>query len=166
MLNATAHGRLGRDVELRFVGQDNQAVADLAIACNYGRKGQDNKLPTQWIKASLWGKQAEALAQHLTKGKGVVVTLSDVHTEEFTGKDGNASSSLVGRVIHFEFAAGESPQGQAAAPARATAPRPQAPAPKASTGFDDMDDDIPFALNLCEYAIADGKTRRLKRADF
>jgi len=37
--------------------------------------------------------------------------------------------------------------GGRAAPARAPAPRapaPRAPAPKASTGFDDMDDDIPF----------------------
>ena len=36
------------------------------------------------------------------------------------------------------------PPPSRAAPAAAPAQRPPAPAPKASSGFDDMDDDIPF----------------------
>ena len=38
---------------------------------------------------------------------------------------------------------GEAPR-RAAPPPRAPAPAPRAPAAKSSTGFDDMDDDIPF----------------------
>lgn len=156
MLNAQAHGHIGRDVEVRYAGQDNQAVADIAIGCNYGRK-VDGKTPTQWVKATLWGKQAESLGPYLTKGKGVVATLADVHIETYTDRDGKAGTSLVGRLIHIEFT-GAGPRedehgtadGQQRAPApapraAAPAPRAQAPAPRASTGFDDMDsDDIPF----------------------
>jgi single-strand DNA-binding protein len=149
MLTATAHGRLGRDVELRYT-PEGKAVAELALACNYGRRGEDGNYPTQWVRASLWDKQAEALAEYLTKGKGLVLVLRDVNVRQFDGKNG-PSYSLEGTVVSLEFAAGERAEGggQAArAPAPAQAPRPQQrqeqrpPAP--STGFDDMDDDIPF----------------------
>jgi single-strand DNA-binding protein len=158
MLNAIAHGRIGRDVELRFI-PSGEAVADIAIACNYGRKDPNSgELPTQWIKATLWGKQAEALAPYLTKGKGVVAVLQDVNIQEFDGKNGKGHS-LVGRVVTIDFSVGQPREDQEPerAPARAPAPR-QAPTRrptqhgeaadrihgKPSTGFDDMDDDIPF----------------------
>jgi single-strand DNA-binding protein len=102
MLHATAHGRIGRDTELRYT-PDGTAVADIAIGCNYGRKGEDGKKPTQWIKATLWGKQAEALAEYLTKGKGVVAMLSDVNVRQYKSQDGTPGSSLEGRVDAIEF---------------------------------------------------------------
>ena len=152
MLNAIAHGRIGRDVELRFI-PSGEAVADLAIACNYGRKGEDGNYPTQWVKATLWGKQAEALAPYLTKGKGVVVILQDVHIEEYEGKNGKGSS-LVRRVSNIEFAAGSPRDDAAPAPAPRAQARTPAPAPIRGEGaaaraihgggFDDMDLDIPF----------------------
>lgn len=158
MLNAIAHGRIGRDTELRST-PDGTSVAELAIACDYGRKGQDGKKPVQWLRASLWGKQAEVLAQYLTKGKGVVVIVSDLHVREFQKQDGTTSSALEGRVESIEFTgAGPREDGgqQQGAPARQgssrTQPRQQGaatrPAPAqrpASSGFDDMDDsDPPF----------------------
>lgn len=149
MLNAIAHGRIGRDVELRYI-PSGEAVAELAIACNYGRK-VDGEQPTQWIKATLWGKQAEALAPYLTKGKGIVAVLQDVNIQEFDGKNGKGHS-LVGRVVSIEFSISQPRSDDDSAPApapasrgnRAPAPRAQAPAPRPATGFDDMSDDIPF----------------------
>lgn len=64
----TALARLGRDAELRYT-QSGDAVCELALAINYGRKEADGNRPTQWLSASLWGKRAESLAQHLQKGK-------------------------------------------------------------------------------------------------
>jgi single-strand DNA-binding protein len=145
MLHATAHGRIGRDTELRYT-PDGTAVADIAIGCNYGRKGEDGKKPTQWIKATLWGKQAEALAEYLTKGKGVVAMLSDVNVRQYKSQDGTPGSSLEGRVDAIEFT-GAGPREEAApapAPARPAARPAAKPAARAPTGFDDMDSDIPF----------------------
>lgn len=141
MLNAIAHGRLGRDVELRYT-PDNTAVAELALACNYGRKGQDGKQPTQWLKATIWGKQAEALAPHLTKGKGLCVVVSGLHVREFTKQDGTPSWALEGRVDSIDFTGAGPREGAAAAPP--PPPKPVARQPQEPTGFDDMDDDIPF----------------------
>lgn len=138
MIHITAHGRLGRDAELRY-SPDGTAVCNIAIGCNYGRKGEDGNKPTQWVSASLWGKQAEALAQYLTKGKGVVVVLEDAHIREYQSQKGNGAS-LEGRVVSIEFT-GAGPRDEQAPAQRQAAPKQAA---KPATSFDDMADDIPF----------------------
>lgn len=105
--------RLGRDAELRNT-PNGDPVANLALAFNYGKK-QDGKQPTQWVQASLWGKRAEALAQYLTKGSAIVVTLSDVHVEMYD-KNGEQRAALRARVDDLEFAGGGQQQTQQPAP--------------------------------------------------
>ncbi|ABM39605.1 single-stranded DNA-binding protein [Polaromonas naphthalenivorans] len=59
-------------------------------------------------------------------------------------------------------------------PASAPAPRPQAPAPRqsapvpshASSGFDDMDDDIPFVCGSMFYDMTTSKSRKMARYDY
>lgn len=138
--------RLGRDAELRSTTSGDQ-VASLSLAFNYGKKGADGKKPTQWLEGALWGARAEALAPHLTKGTAVCVTLDEPHIETFNKQDGSQGIKLVARVSSLEFAGG----GEQRTPAPAPAPRAAAPAPRpqpqratSGTGFDDMDDDIPF----------------------
>ncbi len=144
-MKAFGLGRVGRDVELRYT-PDGSAVANVSLAFNWGKKGDDGKRSTTWVDAALWNKQAEALAAHLIKGTAVAVTLSDVHIETFQARDGTPGSKIVARVDSLEFAGGGQQQGAAPAqaPARAPAPAPRPAAPKTATGFDDMDDDIPF----------------------
>lgn len=139
-MQAFGLARIGRDAEVRFTPK-GEAVANLSLAFTYGRKGDDGKRPTQWVDGSLWGKRAEALAQYLTKGTLLAVTLEDVAIETFTKADGTPSSKLVARVTNVELA-GSPTQAQKPAPAPAPAPKPTKPAP--SNSFDDMDDDIPF----------------------
>lgn len=137
--------RLGRDAELRTT-QSGEKVASLSLAFNHGQKGADGTRPTQWVDGSLWGKRAEALIDYLVKGQQVVVTIDDPHIEEYQGRNG-AGAKLAGRVTQIELA-GKRDDARAAAPAPARAPAPAAaprPAPApASSGFDDMDDSIPF----------------------
>lgn len=132
--------RIGKDTELRTVGTDS--VVNLALAFNYGRKGEDGKRPTQWVDASLWGKLAVALSPYLLKGASVSVTLEDIHIETYQGSNGEGSK-LVGRVLSIELA-GSAP-GQAGQQQQRPAPAPAArPAPKPAPNFSDMDSDIPF----------------------
>lgn len=167
MITMTAVGRIGRDVELRYT-PNGTAVCNIALGCNYGQRGQDNKQPTQWLDCVLWNKRAEALAEHLTKGKQIIVTLKDVHVETFDLRDGGQGTKLIGDVQELEF--GASPQGngnhdngggqqQRQQPRgngngggqRNSAPqnRQQPQQKRQSTGggasgFDDLEDDIPF----------------------
>lgn len=131
----TGLAKLGRDAEVRRL-PDGTALANLALAVNYGKKDANGKRPTQWIDATLWGDRAEKLAPYLLKGSSLVVVLDDPHIETYQ-KDGVAVPKLVARVSSVEFA------GSPAKPAQAQAPTPQPSAP--ARGFDDMDDDsLPF----------------------
>lgn len=145
----TGLARLGRDAEIRTT-PSGQPVASLSLAFNFGLKGEDGNRPTQWVDAALWGKRAEVLVPYLKKGKQIVVTIDDPHIEEYEGRNG-PGHKLAGTVSQIELVTdGQQRQGQPQdaprAPAPAPAPRPpaQAPAPRAASGFDDMDDDIPF----------------------
>lgn len=130
--------KIGRDAELRRTA-DGKAVCNLSLAFNYGRKGEDGKMPTQWVEGVLWERRAEAMAQYMVKGQSVMVTLQDVHIETFTKSDNSTGTKLAGRVADIAFA-GPAPQRQEAPPPPPPKPRP-APAP---SGFEDMSDDPPF----------------------
>lgn len=146
--------RLGRDAEMRHT-QDGTAVASLSLAFNYGKKDQDGNRPTQWVDGSLWGKAAEVLTEYLVKGQAVVVTIDDPHVEEYEKRDGTIGTKLAGRVSNIELAGkrddatprNAAPPARSPAPAAAPTPARRAPAPAAAasrSGFDDVDDDIPF----------------------
>ena len=142
--------RLGRDAELRYT-PNSEPVTNLSLAYQYGKAGQDGKRPTQWIDAALWGKRAEALTQYLTKGGFHCFTLDEVHIQTFQKQDGSTGTKLVARVLDVELGSRQdAAPATAPPPAARPAPPPQrqapAPAPRGSTGsgFDDMDDDIPF----------------------
>lgn len=143
--------RLGRDAELRKT-ESGEAVINLGFAYNYGRRDGEGKKPTQWVDAVLWGKKAEALAPYLLKGSSWECSLEEVRIEEFERRDGTTGSKLTGRIALIDFAspkqqaADGAQRGAAPAPApaaREPSPRP-GPAARSASGFDDMDDDIPF----------------------
>lgn len=144
MATLTGLFTLGRDAETR-VTQNGTTVITLAVAYNYGRKGDDGKKPSQWVRASMFGKQAEALIPYLTKGKQVSLVIRDLHIATFQKQDGSTGTSLEGVADFDDFARKPKEVGDAPAPAPKPAPRP-APPPSAGSGFDDMDDDglIPF----------------------
>jgi single-strand DNA-binding protein len=137
--------RLGKDCELRHI-QSGDAVTNLSLAYNYGKKDQQGNRTSQWIEGVLWGKRAEGLVQYLVKGQQVCVTLDDVHTEEYTKNSGGTGFKLVGTVTNIEFV-GSKPdnagQQQQARPAAAPAQRPApAPQPQRHDSFDDSE--VPF----------------------
>ena len=149
MANLNGLFTLGRDAESRQVG--DSTVCNLALAYNYWQKGADQK-PTQWIEAALWGRQAEALAPYLLKGKQVACSIEDPHIETYPKNDGSQGYKLVGRVVSIEMVRGGNleqtgqPQRQAAPARQAATARqvPPPPAPNQASGFDDMDSEIPF----------------------
>ena len=143
MATLTGLFTLGRDAETR-VTQGGTTVVQLAVAYNYGRKGDDGKKPSQWVRASMFGKQAETLAPYLTKGKQVSLVIRDLHIATFQKQDGTTGTSLEGVADFDDFAHGPKQDAAAPAPAPKPAPRP-APPPSAGSGFDEFDgSDVPF----------------------
>ena len=155
-------GNLGRDPEVRYL-PSGDPVANITIATSSRYKSKTGEMveETEWHRVTFFGRLAEIASQYLKKGRPVYVE-GRIKTRKYTDKDGiekyatdiiaNEMQLLGGREGMGEPAGGEDDGGYAprqAPAARAPAQRPApAPAPAAaarpSTGFDDMDDDIPF----------------------
>jgi single-strand DNA-binding protein len=65
----TLTGRLGSELELRYTPQGT-AVTDVNLAV---QSGFGDKEKTNWIGLTIWGKSAEAAANHLGKGQKIAV---------------------------------------------------------------------------------------------
>lgn len=144
MNNITVAGVLGKDAEIRHM-PNGDPVASFSVADSQGRDK-----PTIWWNCQLFGKRAETLSQYLLKGGAVTVT-GTVTEREWQDKEGAKRKSMDIRVNDVALQGGRKEQAQASytPPANARAPvqRPaqQAPQPAGGGGFEDMDDDIPFA---------------------
>ena len=164
-------GNLGKDPEVRYTPNGN-AVCNLRIATtrNWKNKDSGEKMEeTEWHSVVLYDRQAEIAGEYLKKGRPVYVE-GRLKTRKWTDKEGmerytteivaDSMQLLGGREGAGGGGAEEEGGGgggggggytECSAPAQraATAARPAAapasrPAPKAATGFDNMDDDIPF----------------------
>jgi single-strand DNA-binding protein len=125
----TIAGQLGKDAEVRYLPKGD-VVAQFSVADSQGKDK-----PTIWWNCGIFGKRAESLAPYLVKGQAVTVT-GQVTEREWQDKEGNKRKSMDVRVIDVALQGGRK-EGSTLAnnPAKAQ--------PK-STGFDDMDSDIPF----------------------
>ena len=156
MATLTGLFTLGRDAETR-VTASGTTVVQLNAAYNYGHKGDDGNRPSQWLRLSMFGNQAEGLAPYLTKGKQVSLRIRDLHVTTYQKQDGSTGTSLEGIADFDDFARGPRQDGgESRAPAPAPRQQQRAPAPRqgGSSGFDDMDDDIPFSDPMKRRAFA------------
>ena len=157
-------GNCGRDPEIRYL-PSGQAVANVSVATTSKRKDKtsgESIEETQWHRVTFFDRLAEIVGEYVKKGRPIYVEGRLVY-RKFTNKDGieqNATDiiatemQLLGGREGMGGPSGEDeggaggggyrrPPAPAAAP-RSAPPAQRAPASKPSTGFDDMDDDIPF----------------------
>ena len=82
-------GNLGRDAEVRYT-PGGAAVANLNLATTdiWNDKAGQRQERTEWHRVVVWGKQAETLAEYLTKGKQIYVEGS-LQTRQWDDRDGN-----------------------------------------------------------------------------
>lgn len=154
-------GNLGRDPEVRTFPSGDR-VANVTVATTDRWKDKQSgelKEATEWHRVVFNGRLAEIVEQYLRKGSQVYVEGS-LRTRSWE-KDGVKQYSTEIRADQMQMLGSRQGQGgpgaddagggysRAPAPAaRANAPaapaaRAAAPA-KSASGFDDMDDDIPF----------------------
>lgn len=68
-------GNLGRDPEMRYLS-NGQAVTNLNVATNRRWTDQatgQTQEEVAWFRVSVWGKQAEAANEYLSKGRPVLI---------------------------------------------------------------------------------------------
>ncbi len=140
----TIVGNLGKDPEMRSFPSGDQ-VANVTIATTDKWKDKQSgemKEATEWHRVTFNGRLAEIVGQYLRKGSQVYVEGS-LRTRKWTDKDGVEKYSTEIRADQMQMLGSKQDGGERqAAPPRQAAPQAQAPRP--SSGFDDMDSDIPF----------------------
>ena len=160
-------GNLGKDPEMRSFPNGDQ-IANVTIATTDKWKDKQTgeaKEATEWHRVAFGGRLAEIAGQYLRKGSQVYIEGS-LRTRKWTDKDGIEKYTTEIRADQMQMLSSRQGMGSgggdegggggyeprrapAAAAPRAPAPmaaRPPAPAAaaRAPSGFDDMDDDIPF----------------------
>jgi single-strand DNA-binding protein len=160
-------GNCGRDPEVRYL-PSGQAVANVSIATTSKRKDRTSGEmveETQWHRVSFFDRLAEIVGEYVKKGSPIYVEGRIVY-RKFTNKDGveqNATDIVANEMqllgsrqgMGAPSGGGDEDMGggggagggaprRSAPPSRAPAPAAQRPAGKPASGFDDMDDDIPF----------------------
>ncbi len=156
-------GNCGRDPEIRYL-PSGQAVANISVATSSRRKDKNSGEmieDTQWHRVTFFDRLAEIVGEYVKKGRPIYVE-GRLSYRKYTDKDGIEKSATDIIATELQLLGGREGMGggggggdedgggfqrRAPAPASRPAAAPagqRAPAPKPASGFDDMDDDIPF----------------------
>jgi single-strand DNA-binding protein len=161
-------GNCGRDPEIRYL-PSGQAVANVSVATSSRRKDKTSGEmieDTQWHRVTFYDRLAEIAGEYVKKGRPIYVE-GRLKYGKYTNKDGVEQNTVDIIATEMQLLGGREgmggPQGggggddyeggggggggapRRSAPAARPAPAPSRQAPsRPSTGFDDMDDDIPF----------------------
>ena len=151
-------GNLGKDPEVRYM-PSGSAICNITVATSRQWKDKtsgERQEETEWHRITFFDRMAEIAGEYLKKGKPVYVE-GRLKTRKYTDKDGveKYATDIVATEMQLlggregggsggdEMGGGHAPQQRTAPPQRQAPVANKAPA-KSNTGFDDMDDDIPF----------------------
>jgi len=154
-------GNCGRDPEIRYL-PSGQAVANVSVATSSRRKDKtsgETIEDTQWHRVTFYDRLAEIAGEYVKKGRPIYVE-GRLKYGKYTDKDGIEKNTVDIIATEMQLLGGREGMGGPAdgssedsPPRRAPAARPPAGTPstarapaaaKPASGFDDMDDDIPF----------------------
>jgi single-strand DNA-binding protein len=150
-------GNCGRDPEIRYL-PSGQAIASLSIATSTRRKDKntgESVEDTQWHRVTFYDRLAEIVGEYVKKGTPLYVEgrLKYGKYTDQAGVEKYTTDIIVSelQLLGGREGRGEPPSEGGSAPRRAPvaaaappAASRQAPAQRPASGFDDMDDDIPF----------------------
>jgi len=127
-------GNLGRDPEVKYT-QSGTAVANLSVATNevWTDKAGQKQEKTEWHRVVVWGKQAQVLAEYMSKGKQVYVEGS-LQTRSWDDRDGNKRTTTeirANRILMMGRAEGARSE-------------PEGPGPEVEMAPDATDEEVPF----------------------
>jgi single-strand DNA-binding protein len=145
-------GNCGRDPEVRYL-PSGQAVANVSIATSSRRKDKNSGEmveDTQWHRVTFYDRLAEIAGEYVKKGRPLYVE-GRLKYGKYTDQAGVERNTVDIIATEMQLLGGREGGGSGGAGmggGEAPAPRASAPAggkaPAGKSGFDDLDDDIPF----------------------
>ena len=144
-------GNLGKDPEVRYA-PSGSAICNITVATSRQWKDKtsgEKQEETEWHRVTFFDRLAEVAGEYLKKGKSVYIE-GRLKTRKWTDKEGveRYSTDILAdemKMLGSREGGDDAGGGQRSAPAaRPAGGKPAAAASKSSSGFADMDDDIPF----------------------
>jgi single-strand DNA-binding protein len=147
-------GNAGRDTEVRHLAS-GMAVANVSIATSSYRKDKqsgERVEETQWHRVTFYDKLAEIAGEYVKKGTKIYVE-GTIKYGTYTDKDGvekNTTDIIANQMTLLSSrdqqggGSGQPEQRRQAPQQRSQGAAPRQQQQRASNGFDDMEDDIPF----------------------
>ena len=126
-------GNVGKDAILRRTNSGD-AVLGFSLAVDNGKDKNGNKRDATWYDCSIWGKRAESLERHITKGAKLTLTGRP------TAREHNGKAYLGISVNDLTFMGGSSGGGDRGSDYGGGSGGGDYQAPPAR----DFDDEIPF----------------------
>lgn len=144
---STVSGNVGSDGDLKHL-QSGDAVLNFSIA--HSDKDREGNETTIWIRCAIFGKRAQALAPHITKGKALtVVGSTSIRAYESQGEKRQSIEMKVDQLAFGGSARGDSAPvergggyqrpGPGRAPARGDADESGIP-----SAFGGPEEDLPY----------------------
>ena len=132
-------GNLTRDPEKRLVGETSLLKFGIASSHKYSVRGESRE-EVLYANVDVWGRQAEALHQYLSKGKPVLVE-GRLKMEEWDDRDGNKRTTAVIVADNVRFL----PRSSDSTPApNRDAERQQGPGDGGFPQGETFNDEVPF----------------------
>lgn len=136
-------GNLTKDPETRFL-PNGDAVTNITIACNETWKDRNGEKQerVEFVRVTFYRKLAEIVGQYLRKGSSVYID-GRLETRKWTDKQGIDRYSTDIIANEMKMLGGKSDAGYGDTGGKPVSGQDSKPANN-NSGFDDMDDDIPF----------------------
>lgn len=130
-------GNLGKDPETKYMSSGD-AVTNITLATteSWKDKNGEKQQKTEWNRVTFYRKLAEIAGQYLKKGSPVYVE-GKLETRKWTDKNGVDRYTTEIIATDMKMLGGK--------PSDAQESRPSQKTQNTGTGFDDMEDDIPFS---------------------
>lgn len=147
-------GNLGKDPETRYMS-NGEAVTNITLATTdtWKDKNGEKQEKTEWHRVTFYRKLAEIAGEYLKKGRPVYVE-GRLETRKWTDKAGverytteiiaTDMKMLGSRSGSGSFESTDSDDSGSSSSPASSASSEKSASSKSNSGFDDMDDDIPF----------------------
>lgn len=100
MLSTTGSVRIVTEIEVKMISADVQVTEFVVVSNRFDKRAENNK-GSDFVAVKIWGKRGVAVAEHFSKGDGIVITGS-LQVEQWE-KDGQKQRKPVIVVNDWEF---------------------------------------------------------------
>jgi single-strand DNA-binding protein len=173
-------GNCGKDPEVRYL-PSGEAATSLSVATSDQWKDKqtgEKREATEWHRVVFYGRLAEIVGEYVRVGTSVYVEGS-IHTKKWTDQSGveRYTTEIKARELKILTPRGDNQSADRGHSQQRSAERPaqQRPAarPQAAqagggggSGFDDMDDDIPFVTSAFALDEMTSKAKKMASYDY